>query len=85
MKLLFIGGSHDGKWEDIHEDQYTISVVKPYSIIGMSPDQAVDPIKTIEYTKRSLHGNRKTFHIMVKKYIPTDEWLQKLINGYKGG
>ena len=48
-------------------------------------DQFNVKISTIDiYTKRSLHGTHMTFHIMVKEDIPTNEWLEKLINGYKG-
>lgn len=89
MKLLFIGGCHDEKWEHVEKDQSYMSITAP--IPKSSPrvksevPALTEPITTLSYIyhKESLRGEYQTFYVMVEKNISTDEWIKKLINGYK--
>lgn len=85
MKYLFIGGSHDGEWYEVHERRQQLQLCSLPDHICYATENINDPYN-VSYEIYNLHSiniNTKEFFIYAISTMNNVEVIFTLINNYK--
>ena len=91
MNYLFIGGTKDGTYQEVHPDLKFVYIkrIKPFiSEQGFLLEQvSVPDYPELEdrelYIRQEIKGQTQSFFVMVRKGITGDSLIRRLLKGYR--
>jgi hypothetical protein len=87
MKVLFLGGQHDGRWMEVEVDKYpvlTFAKIPPQSAMWHPGDNEAEMCRTTGYEQENYHIqklNRTTVYTLGS--MDYDEIFERLVTWYR--